>query len=121
MLEKLGRQIEEAIGDTTLGPEMDARRDWYVSIWESKCLHSWFSWAERAVLVLELGSSSVASELKMLEKLGRQIEEAIGDTTLGPETSQMGSAAWTRGGIGTCRSGRVNVYILGSAGLRGLC
>ncbi|KAJ6147774.1 hypothetical protein N7497_009756 [Penicillium chrysogenum] len=33
--------------------------------------------------------SSVASELKMLEKLGRQIEEAIGDTTLGPETSQM--------------------------------
>ncbi|CAP95654.1 hypothetical protein E8E15_004841 [Penicillium rubens] len=33
--------------------------------------------------------SSVASELKMLEKLGRQIEEAIGDTTPGPETSQM--------------------------------
>ncbi|KAJ5456727.1 hypothetical protein N7530_012001 [Penicillium desertorum] len=32
--------------------------------------------------------SSVASELKMLEKLGRQIEEAIGETP-GPETSRM--------------------------------
>ncbi|CAG8050834.1 unnamed protein product, partial [Penicillium nalgiovense] len=33
--------------------------------------------------------SSVASELKMLEKLGRQIEEAIGDTAQRPETSRM--------------------------------
>lgn len=33
--------------------------------------------------------SSVASELKMLEKLGRQIEDAIGETTPGPETSRM--------------------------------
>ncbi|KAJ6184614.1 hypothetical protein N7519_005915 [Penicillium mononematosum] len=33
--------------------------------------------------------SSVASELKMLEKLGRQIEEAIGDTSPGSETSRM--------------------------------
>ncbi|KGO74421.1 Protein of unknown function DUF1308 [Penicillium italicum] len=31
--------------------------------------------------------SSVVSELRMLEKLGRQIEEAIGDITAGPETS----------------------------------
>ncbi|KAI2707058.1 hypothetical protein CBS147333_1724 [Penicillium roqueforti] len=33
--------------------------------------------------------SSVASELRMLEKLGRQIEGAIGGTTAGPETSRM--------------------------------
>ncbi|CAG8008750.1 unnamed protein product [Penicillium nalgiovense] len=33
--------------------------------------------------------SSVASELKMLEKLGRQIEDAVGDTAQRPETSRM--------------------------------
>ncbi|CAI7584605.1 unnamed protein product [Penicillium glandicola] len=32
--------------------------------------------------------SSVVSELRMLEKLGRQIEEAIGDTAAGPETNR---------------------------------
>ncbi|KAJ5496727.1 hypothetical protein N7463_008714 [Penicillium fimorum] len=32
--------------------------------------------------------SSVVSELRMLEKLGRQIEEAIGGTNAGPETSR---------------------------------
>ncbi|KAJ5969467.1 hypothetical protein N7501_005715 [Penicillium viridicatum] len=40
--------------------------------------------------------SSVASELKMLEKLGRQIEEAIGETSAGLETSQTEEGVMTR-------------------------
>lgn len=40
--------------------------------------------------------SSVVSELKMLEKLGRQIEEAIGETTTGPKTSQTEDGVTTQ-------------------------
>ncbi|CRL25794.1 DNA methylase, N-6 adenine-specific, conserved site [Penicillium camemberti] len=40
--------------------------------------------------------SSVVSELRMLEKLGRQIEEAIGETSAGPETSQTEDGVTTQ-------------------------
>lgn len=40
--------------------------------------------------------SSVVSELKMLEKLGRQLEEAIGETTAGPKTSQTEDGVTTQ-------------------------
>lgn len=57
-----------------------------MSIWESKCLHSWFSWAERAVLVLELGSVAwdsgfAVSVLALSLSLSlSEVEEGVSET-----------------------------------------